>query len=143
MTQSKALLNQAREVGASSFSLFKQSDKRSKLITAVDFVMQVQPCWLFYGLYTAARCAHLSYQYAKSPKEKEYLIWQNAQVYASTKVLGLVFSQIALTALGLTTPLSVALIFAWGAVLFSLSMYAKYRSNQPIDFITPMSPSLS
>ena len=119
----------AKNVAASSFGLFKNSSMKAKLITTLDFCMQVQPNWIAYLVYTSARCSHLTYQYYHANESNRKIIWQKAQVYANTKAVGLLVSQVALTVLGLTTPLSLAIILTWGVVLFSMSMYAHQRAN--------------
>lgn len=126
-------LQYPQTVACSSWGLFKNSDTSSKALTAIDFLMQVQPNWMLYLLYTSVRCSYLGYQYYQSAPSERYKIWQQAQVYASTKTVGLLVSQLVLSIMALTTPASVALILTWGAVLFSMSMYAYYKANAATD----------
>ncbi len=116
-----------KETARSSLQLSKT---KNRIITALDFVMQVQPNWMYYLVYTAIRCATLAFEYKNSPEEKRYEVWEKAQLYSSVKVVGLVVSQIALTALGLTTLTSVSMILCWGLVLASASCYAHNKAEQ-------------
>jgi|GEM_PF-3154646 len=130
MASFQEVITYPKTVACSSYSIFKESSISSKAVTLCDFVMQVQPNWAFYLLYTGLRCAYLGYEYNTVSEDKRHEVWEEAQVYASTKTLGLIVSQAALLTLGLTTLPTAGLMLVWGGVLFSLSSYAYYRSTE-------------
>ncbi len=130
MSKLSGISSYSKSVACSSFGLFKHSAKTAKAISTADFIMQVQPAWNWYLLYTALRCSYLTYQYKDAAHDlKQQDVWQNAQVYSSTKVSGLIVSQVALSVLGLTTPASMSLILGWGVFLFTLSAFAHSKAH--------------
>jgi hypothetical protein len=118
------------DTARSSYRLFKNGNAKVTGITILDFVMQIYPgIWYPYLTYTAIRCSILVAIRLRAPTIKDRKkIWQEAQLYSSTKVLGLIISQAMLTFLRLTTPLSVVIVLCWGIVLASISAFAYSRA---------------
>lgn len=121
-------MNNITQALSSNVDLLRDSQKSLKAISALDFVMQVQPLWPLYLFYTAIRCASLICKYVTFSEDHRPHVWQAAQLYAGMKVAGLVVSQAALTMLGLTTIKSVAAILSWGGVLASCSIFAHHKA---------------
>ena len=124
MNISNNLYSVRKSFNETAYSSFKLTKTKNKVISVLDFTMQVQPNWQGYLVYTAARCLTLGLEYKNSSMEKRYEVWEKAQLYSSIKVVGLLVSQFALSILGLTSPLSVVMILCWGGVLASSSCYA-------------------
>ena len=125
-------MNSIKQTVFSNLNLLEDPEKDLQAISAVDFVMQVQPLWGLYLGYTAVRCASLAYKYYASCETERPEVWQKAQLYAGMKVVGLLVSQTALTMLGLTTIKKVAAILSWGGVLASCSVFAHQQANNTV-----------
>lgn len=138
MTKLSTAINYPFQVVQSSCVLFKNYSKLNKCITLVDFVMQVYSRFDIYLIYTGIRCTLLLLEYlmANDAHARAH-VWEKAQVYANTKVLGLVLGQIALLALGSTTPIAASLILMWGMVLFSMAAFAHYQANKTLEETKP------
>lgn len=130
-TSLKTLIAHLINTACSSYNLFKSSNLKLTAITVIDFVMQIYPNILYpYLTYTAIRCSILTIRYHQpSAIANQHQIWQEAQLYSSTKVVGLIVSQAMLAFLGLTTPLSVIIVFSWGLILASLSAFMHHKAS--------------
>ena len=68
----QAIKNSFEETAYSSLQL----SKTNRAITSLDFIMQVQPNWMYYLVYTTFRCMKLAFEYRASPKERRYEVWE-------------------------------------------------------------------
>lgn len=107
-------------------------------ITFLDFGMQVTSAifWNLYLIYTAIRCLILVMKFIiasscadiMKQQAQKMNIWKQAQLYSSTKVLGIFTSQTVMIAIG-ASPLSWGIcVFAWGVFLAALSASAYLMS---------------
>ena len=103
-------------------------------ITIIDFIMQLASfrLWNFYLAYTSVRCLvllskYIMVHYERSAEKK--IIWKQAQLYSSTKAIGILASQTALIIIGFSSVKWGACVYAWGGFLACLSCYACHRSK--------------
>lgn len=127
----KNLITRLLKTAQSSYTLFKACNLKATAITIIDLVMQIYPdIWYPYLTYTAIRCLFLTTKYFQvKGKDNRQKIWQAAQLYSTTKVLGIIISQTLLIFLAKASLLSVALVFSWALVLASISALAHHKAS--------------
>lgn len=106
-------------------------------ITIFDLAMQLASflLWNLYLSYTAVRCVILLTKYSltffqHNGQHNRHIVWRQIQLYTTTKVTGIVISQVLLVIAGISTVGWALCVLMWGSLLGSISCYAYLRSKR-------------
>lgn len=128
---------QFQETAFNSWRFFRKNPLVQD-ITFIDLLVQILSFlfWNLYLSYTAMRCVGILFRYLMSSIEtdevkkisKRRTVWKQVQLYTTTKVTGIVLSQIVLVIAGISSIYWAGLVLLWGGLLGSISCFAYQRS---------------